>query len=367
MWYTSAHPLHASVLKGAARDLFMRAICELLSEGVERDFAEYEPAPCLSPFQALSIPDKYLVLRAVTRALLSPESPPPFLSALFESAVYAVYETLIRRWEDSHPDVAIDGVLAWHLEDARRGQDVIYFNTVVVPLSRSGGGGGSGGGVGDADAVYKVAPAAADVRAALVKEHALVGAAGLVSEIMNCTLWDSDFLLDPKPPLECLRLKIEPAYWTAGAAQLAALRDEARGDCASFGVVFCDIKSAVVPTGLPRLWRTFHRDVAIALERAAPTALTHPVTRAEVTAAAQHVAALHDDAYAVFCRAAKRARHEGSGAGAGCGAGSSESRGAGASSAWRCGRRARLASAGAGARRSNTRTDSALAGPCLPV
>jgi hypothetical protein len=254
MWLT---PSGARKLLGAERGLYSNALDMWIDCDMHNDFATLDVGGGI--FADLSVPDKYLVLRYVTAALLT-DTPPPFQSALLESTIHAVYRSQVGNWEGDAPEDIAANLIDFYMESK------VYADTLEEYLPED---------PDDADP-----PTRDTVLSALTARIRDNGTEGIVELLMDRILWDRDFELDPMAPGDprFLMLDIDPGYWSAGPKLLQKLRKESRDAHESFGIVYWDLKASYLSTGFGGTWSEV-RSTALQLEQAATPALAHPKLR----------------------------------------------------------------------------------------
>lgn len=212
-------------LTGPERQLFANALDLLIDVDKGNDFdtlGDYAP----EIFARLSVPDKYLVLRYVVKAILTDE-PAPFRSALLEGALYTVLHYNADRWESSSPQEIAEELIDLCMQDTE------FFE------------------VGDfLPADTEAEPSRADVLRALTARVEKDGTDFIVESLTDKILSDRDFelpALSPGDPRFSL-MDIDPEYWSKGPKQLRTLRDEASRANESFSVVYWDLKALYLST-----------------------------------------------------------------------------------------------------------------------
>ena len=282
MWNT---PNGKRVLVGSERYVFGNAIDFMIDQDSKLDFEQLDASEewLAGPFRALSIPDKYLVLRAISRALFSPDVPIPFQSALYESAIFSVFEYWVHNntslYVGSEIELAtdIDDVIDYFME-GNHADSLFERDFGAAPPTR--------------DAV---------VAALFTQLQTPNGARDLAETFKNKVLFDEDFLYDPSAatnPMMMNFMGISPKYWSEGPVQLAALRKEAKEEGASFSIIYWDLKASYLTTGFTERWASI-RAAAVELERAeADKAKTKPSTKEQLRefARSNHLDTLPDKA-----------------------------------------------------------------------
>lgn len=256
MWLTSEG---LRKLEGAERMLFSNAIDLFIDVDKGNEFDTMGPKNGHGGiFARLSVPDKYLVLRHVSNALLT-EAPPPFKSAMLDSAVYAIFCNHAENWECETPDEVADDLIEYFMEKDR------FKDGLDLPDD------------------FPDSPSRAEVRSVLVTKVGAYGARFFSEQLADSILSDRDFELPPLAPGDqrFSLMDIDPRYWSAGPSQLKALRKEARDKGESFGVVYWDLKASYLSTGFGKIWGSV-RSEALRLEQAAPTALAHPTLKKHI-------------------------------------------------------------------------------------
>ena len=256
MWLTSEG---LRKLEGAERMLFSNAIDLFIDVDKGNEFDTMGPTNGHEGiFARLSVPDKYLVLRHVSKALLT-DAPPPFRSAMLESAVYAIFCNHAENWECETPDEVADDLIEYYMENDR------FKDRLDLPDD------------------FPDSPSRADVRSVLVTKVGADGARFFSEQLADSILSDRDFELPPLAtgdPRFSL-MDIDPRYWSAGPSQLKALRKDARDKGESFGVVYWDLKASYLSTGFGKVWGSI-RSAALRLEQAAPAELTRPTLKKHI-------------------------------------------------------------------------------------
>lgn len=290
-------------LTGPERELFTAALDLFIDVDKGNDF---DTMGDITPtvFARLSIADKYLVLRYVAKALLT-DAPAPFLSALLESAVYAVIHYTADRWEMSSPEEVAEELVDLFMQDEG-------FLSLDILLPDSGCDG---------------KPPRDDVLRALAAYVKKDGVEFIVESLADKILWDRDFELPPMMPGDprFVLMGIDAEYWSRGPKQLQALRDEARRAGESFSVVYWDLKASYLTTvsarrgarkdgavdhsaplqGFSEVWAAV-RPTALTLEKDAPEAVVRPKTRKHFDVLSTHVDALVKRAIAAGLAAEKK-------------------------------------------------------------
>ena len=249
MWLTNGT---AGKLEGAMRKLFTNALDIFVDVDKGNDFDTMGPLNGHDGiFARLAVPDKYLVLRHVAKALLT-KSPAPFKSAMLESAIYAIFCNNADIWESDTPEEVAEHLIDYYMENER-------FADWDLPED------------------FPATPSREDVLKVLTKHIQTYGAKFYSDQLADSILSDRDFELPPLAPGDprFRLMDIDPQYWSAGPTQLKELRKEARDKGESFGVVYWDLKAVFLTTGFPLSWAAIRSEV-MRLEHAAPEALTRP-------------------------------------------------------------------------------------------